>query len=134
MVKIVISLRRQISIPLLRRPATSFIINVFLHYLFCDMNCLSKAFRIFGESSFIAKTLCNRLCKRPITNDAQLNRDLTALFESTAEKCATSFVCTLFVIAKDMGFSEWTDFWYDMGTRIYGQNDDEEDDDLIDFK
>lgn len=95
------------------------------------MTCLFKALRIFRESSFIAKTLSKNLSKYSITGDAQLDRDLAALLERAAEKSANSFVCTLFVLAQSMGFSEWTDFWYDMGYRIYGKD---EDDDLIDFK
>jgi hypothetical protein len=95
------------------------------------MKNLSKAFRIFSESSFIAKTLCKNLCKRPITGDAKLDKDIAALFERAAEKCANSFVCTLFVLAQGKGFSEWTDFWYDMGSRIYGNDDDSN---LIDFE
>ena len=94
------------------------------------MKNLSNALRVFGETSFIAKTLCKNLCKYSITGDAQLDRDLAALLERAAEKSANSFVCTLFVLAQSMGFSEWTDFWYDMGYRIYGKDDD---DDLIDF-
>lgn len=94
------------------------------------MSNFTKAFRILLESSFIAKVLRTNLTKKPITGDPDIDRDLFQLFERNAERSAYSFVATLFVIAQGIGFSEWTDFWYDMGSRIYGTDDN----DLIDFK
>ena len=94
------------------------------------MSNFSKAFRILLESSFIAKVLRTNLTKKPITGDPKIDHDLFELFDRNAERSAYSFVATLFVIAQGMGFSEWTDFWYDMGSRIYGTGDDN----LIDFE
>ena len=48
---------------------------------------------------------------------------------------ADSFVMTLYAIAQDMTFSDWQDFWLDMGIRIFDAEEEWDTDstDLTDF-
>lgn len=54
------------------------------------------------------------------------------------------FTSILFIIFVKKGFGEWTDFWYEMGERLYSEDaydpdddetpDDDDDNDLLDFE
>ena len=53
------------------------------------------------------------------TQDDAINEAMKELLHREVPERADSFVTSLYAIAQDMTFSNWQDFWLDMGIRIF---------------
>ena len=53
------------------------------------------------------------------TQDDAINETMKELLHREVPERADSFVTSLYAIAQDMTFSNWQDFWLDMGIRIF---------------
>ena len=58
------------------------------------------------------------------TQDDQIDEAMKELQHREVPERADSFVTTLYAIIQDMTFSDWQDFWLDMGIRIYDAEED----------
>ena len=73
------------------------------------------------------------------TQDDAIDEAMKELLHREVPERADSFVTSLYAIAQDMTFSDWQDFWLDMGIRIFDAEEewdteitDELDDELED--
>ena len=53
------------------------------------------------------------------TQDDAINETMKQLLHREVPERADSFVTSLYAIAQDMTFSDWQDFWLDMGIRVF---------------
>lgn len=53
------------------------------------------------------------------TQDDAINETMKELLHREVPERADSFVTSLYAIAQDMTFSDWQDFWLDMGIRVF---------------
>ena len=53
------------------------------------------------------------------TRDDAIDEAMKRLLYSEVPERADNFVTSLYAIAQDMTFSDWQDFWLDMGIRIF---------------
>ena len=58
------------------------------------------------------------------TQDDAIDETMKELLHREVPERADSFVTSLYAIAQDMTFSDWQDFWLDMGIRIYNAEED----------
>ena len=58
------------------------------------------------------------------TQDDAIDETMKELLHREVPERADSFVTTLYAIAQDMTFSEWQDFWLDMGIRVFNAEED----------
>ena len=53
------------------------------------------------------------------TQDDAINETMKELLHREVPERADSFVTSLYAIAQDMTFSDWQDFWLEMGIRVF---------------
>ena len=53
------------------------------------------------------------------TQDDAINETMKQLLHREVPERADSFVTSLYAIAQDMTFSDWQDFWLDLGIRVF---------------
>ena len=53
------------------------------------------------------------------TQDDAIDEAMKELLHREVAERADSFVTSLYAIAQDMTFSDWQDFWLDMGIRVF---------------
>ena len=75
--------------------------------------------RIFQEMPLIEKLLHQSISDYDPTCDDAINETMKELLHREVPERADNFVTTLYAIIQDMTFSDWQDFWLDMGIRIY---------------
>ncbi len=75
--------------------------------------------RIFKEMPLIEKLLHQSISDYDPTQDDAINEAMKELLHREVPERADNFVTTLYAIIQDMTFSDWQDFWLDMGIRIY---------------
>lgn len=67
----------------------------------------------------IEKLLHQSISDYDPTQDDAINEAMKELLHREVPDRADSFVTTLYAIIQDMTFSDWQDFWLDMGIRVY---------------
>ena len=75
--------------------------------------------RIFKEMPLIEKLLHQSISDYDPTCDDAIDEAMNELLHREVPERADNFVTTLYAIIQDMTFSDWQDFWLDMGIRIY---------------
>lgn len=80
--------------------------------------------RIFQEMPLIEKLLHQSISDYDPTQDDAINETMKELLHREVPDRADSFVTTLYAIIQDMTFSDWQDFWLDMGIRVYDAEED----------
>ena len=75
--------------------------------------------RIFKEMPLIEKLLHQSISDYDPTCDDAIDEAMKELLHREVPDRADNFVTTLYAIIQDMTFSDWQDFWLDMGIRIY---------------
>ena len=78
-----------------------------------------QASRIFQEMPLIELLLHQSISDYDPTQDDAINETMKELLHREVPERADSFVTSLYAIAQDMTFSDWQDFWLDMGIRIF---------------
>ena len=78
-----------------------------------------KASRIFQEQALIEKTLLKSISEYRPTGDEDFDSLVRNHLLQDVHGRSVSFILSLYDIAWDMTFSEWQDFWFDMGIRIF---------------
>ena len=58
------------------------------------------------------------------TQDDAIDEAMKELLHREVPERADSFVTSLYAIAQDMTFSDWQDFWLDMGIRVFDAEED----------
>ena len=58
------------------------------------------------------------------TQDDAIDEAMKELLHREVPERADCFVTCLYAIAQDMTFSDWQDFWLDMGIRIFDAEED----------
>ena len=75
--------------------------------------------RIFQDLPMIELLLQKAVEKYAPTGDESLDPSIQIrLMEDVPDK-ADTFVTCLYLLAQDMCFGEWNDFWFDMGIRVF---------------
>ena len=67
----------------------------------------------------IEKLLHQSISDYDPTCDDAIDEAMKELLHREVPERADCFVMTLYAIAQDMTFSDWQDFWLDMGIRIF---------------
>ena len=67
----------------------------------------------------IEKLLHQSISEYDPTCDDAIDETMKELLHREVPERADSFVTSLYAIAQDMTFSDWQDFWLDMGIRIF---------------
>ena len=80
--------------------------------------------RIFQEMPLIEKLLHQSISNYDPTSDDAIVMAIKELQHREVPDRADNFVITLYAIIEDMSFSDWQDFWLDMGIRIYDAEED----------
>lgn len=80
--------------------------------------------RIFKEMPLIEKLLHQSISEYDPTQDDQIDEAMKELQHREVPERADSFVTTLYAIIQNMTFSDWQDFWLDMGIRIFDAEED----------
>ena len=75
--------------------------------------------RIFQEMPLIERLLHQSISEYDPTCDDAIDEAMKELLHREVPERADCFVTTLYAIAQDMTFSDWQDFWLDMGIRIF---------------
>ena len=75
--------------------------------------------RIFQEMPLIELLLHQSISDYDPTQDDAINETMKQLLHREVPERADSFVTSLYAIAQDMTFSDWQDFWLDMGIRVF---------------
>ena len=83
-----------------------------------------QASRIFQEMPLIERLLHQSISEYDPTQDDAIDETMKELLHREVPERADSFVTTLYAIAQDMTFSEWQDFWLDMGIRVFNAEED----------
>ncbi len=91
-----------------------------------------KATRIFQEQEHIEKTLLKNISEYRPTGDEDFDSLVRNHLLQDVHGRSVSFILSLYDIAGNMTFSEWQDFWFDMGIRIFDA-ENEWHTDLTDF-
>ena len=78
-----------------------------------------QSVRIFNEMPLIRELLTKAVEAYNPTGDDSLDPSLKVCLLEDVPGQADTFVTCLYAIAQDMDFSEWNDFWFDMGIRIF---------------
>ena len=78
-----------------------------------------QASRIFQEMPLIERLLHQSISEYDPTQDDAIDEAMKELLHREVPERADIFVTTLYVIAQDKTFSDWQDFWLDMGIRIF---------------
>ena len=78
-----------------------------------------QASRIFQEMPLIEQLLHQSISDYDPTQDDAINETMKELLHREVPERADSFVTSLYAIAQDMTFSDWQDFWLDMGIRVF---------------
>ena len=78
-----------------------------------------KPSRIFHEQALIEKTLLKNISEYRPTGDEDFDSLVRNRLLQDVHGRSVSFILSLYDIAWDMTFSEWQDFWFDMGIRIF---------------
>ena len=78
-----------------------------------------QSVRIFQEMPLICELLTKAVEAYNPTGDDSLDPSLKVCLLEDVPGQADIFVTCLYTIAQDMDFSEWNDFWFDMGIRIF---------------
>ena len=78
-----------------------------------------QASRIFQEMPLIELLLHQSISDYDPTQDDAINETMKQLLHREVPERADSFVTSLYAIAQDMTFSDWQDFWLDMGIRVF---------------
>ena len=90
-----------------------------------------QASRIFQEMAFIEEFMHRRIDEDDPTGDEYLDEQLRRILHEDVPAKADNFVQCLYMIVCDMTFSDWQDFWLDMGIRIYNAEEDYNDYELF---
>ena len=80
--------------------------------------------RIFKEMPLIEKLLHQSISDYDPTCDDAINETMKEQQHREVPDRADNFVTTLYAIIQNMTFSDWQDFWLDMGIRIYDAEED----------
>ena len=80
--------------------------------------------RIFQEHDFIEQTIVKHLLEYSPSGDEDFDLMVREHLLRDVSERADSFMLSLYDIAHDMTFTEWNDFWFDMGVRIFGEDDE----------
>lgn len=91
-----------------------------------------KVERIFQERALIEKTLLKCVGEYSPTGDADFDAMVREHLLQDVTERSESFILSLYDIAHAMTFTEWQDFWFDMGIRIFDA-EEEWHTDLTDF-
>ena len=83
-----------------------------------------QASRIFQEMPLIERLLHQSISEYDPTQDDAIDETMKELLHREVPERADSFVTSLYAIAQDMTFSDWQEFWLDMGIRIYNAEED----------
>lgn len=75
--------------------------------------------RIFKEMPLIEKLLHQSISDYDPTCDDAIDEAMKELLHREVPERADNFVTTLYAIIQDMTFSDWQDFWLDMGIRVF---------------
>ena len=78
-----------------------------------------QSVRIFNEMPLIRELLTKAVEAYNPTGDDSLDPSLKVCLLEDVPGQADTFVTCLYAIAQDMDFSDWNDFWFDMGIRIF---------------
>ena len=78
-----------------------------------------QASRIFQEMPLIELLLHQSISDYDPTQDDAINETMKELLHREVPERADSFVTSLYAIAQEMTFSDWQDFWLDMGIRVF---------------
>ena len=78
-----------------------------------------QASRIFLEMALIEELMHRRIDEDNPTGDEYLDEQLRRVLHEDVPAKADNFVQCLYMIVCDMTFSDWQDFWLDMGIRIF---------------
>ena len=81
----------------------------------------------------IEKLLHQSISNYDPTSDDAIVMAIKELQHREVPDRADNFVITLYAIIEDMSFSDWQDFWLDMGIRIYDVEEDWESLSATDF-
>lgn len=90
----------------------------------------TKAKRLFQERLFIENTLHKSIDNYSPTGDDDFDSLVRQHLQEDASERSESFILSLYDIARDMTFTEWQDFWFDMGIRIFDVENEWNPDDL----
>ena len=82
-----------------------------------------QASRIFQEMALIERLLHQSISEYDPTGDDSIDEAMKELLHREVPERADCFVTTLYSIAQNMTFSDWQDFWLDMGIRVYELED-----------
>ena len=96
------------------------------------MTKFSKALRLLQESQLIAQLIRSNFGKNLSTGSKQYDEIMEKLHKENADFESFIFVSILYIIFAKKGFGEWTDFWYDMGERIFSNDAYDPEDDRAD--
>ena len=80
--------------------------------------------RIFNEMPLIEKLLHQSINNYDPMSDDAIVEAIKELQHREVPDRADNFVTTLYAIIQNMSFSDWQDFWLDMGIRIYDAEED----------
>ena len=83
-----------------------------------------QASRIFQEMALIEELMHRRIDGDDPTGDEYLDEQLRRVLHEDVPAKADNFVQCLYMIVCEMTFSDWQDFWLDMGIRIYDAEED----------
>lgn len=78
-----------------------------------------KATLFFQERALIEKTLLKGIEAYSPTGDPDFDMMVRQHLLQDVSERSESFILSLYDIAHAMTFSEWQDFWFDMGIRIF---------------
>ena len=78
-----------------------------------------QASRIFLEMALIEELMHRRIDEDNPTGDEYLDEQLRRVLHEDVPAKADNFVQCLYMIVCEMTFSDWQDFWLDMGIRVF---------------
>lgn len=86
------------------------------------MTPFTKALRLLQESKLIAQLVRNNYAQLSHSGSKEYDDFITQMCKKDAEYTSFIFVSILFIIFAKKGFGQWTDFWYEMGERIFSED------------
>ena len=75
--------------------------------------------RVFNERQMIEHLLQKSLYDYQPTGDELIDQQIEEHLMEEVPRMADNFVQSLYAITRNMCFSEWNDFWFDMGIRVF---------------
>ena len=78
-----------------------------------------QASRIFLEMALIEELMHRRIDEDNPTGNEYLDEQLRRVLHEDVPAKADNFVQCLYMIVCEMTFSDWQDFWLDMGIRVF---------------